>query len=83
MPQSIPAHPDFQTIALWMNILTTGTEDIIVDSGQIIEEFCVTPWEGSGSTEKKQGWNLLLSMEKSPFTISFSPVTPWRVSGVT
>ena len=83
MLQSVPAHPDFQTTVLWMNILTSGTRFIIIDSGQTIGKFYVTPWEGSGSTEKKQGWNLLLSKEKSAFTISFSPVTPWRVSGVT
>ena len=37
MPQSICAHPDFQTIAAWkMNILASGTEDIVADSGQTI-----------------------------------------------
>ena len=55
-----------------MNILTTGTEYIIVDSGQTIKKFYVTPWEGSGSTEKKQGWNLLLSMENLPSLFPFS-----------
>ena len=37
MPQSISAHPDFQTAATWtMDLLASGTEDIVVDSGQTI-----------------------------------------------
>ena len=37
MPQSISAHPDFQTAATWtMNILPSGTEEIVADSGQTI-----------------------------------------------
>ena len=37
MIQSISAHPDFQTTATWtMNILSSGTEDIVADSGQTI-----------------------------------------------
>ena len=37
MPQSISAHPDFQTAATWtMNILSSGTDDIVADSGQTI-----------------------------------------------
>ena len=37
MFQSISAHPDFQTAATWtMNLLSSGTEDIVADSGQII-----------------------------------------------
>ena len=37
MFQSISAHPDFQTAAPWtMNLLTSGTEDIVADSGQTI-----------------------------------------------
>ena len=37
MPQSISAHPDFQTAATWtMNSLSSGTEDIVADSGQTI-----------------------------------------------
>ena len=40
MIQSISAHPDFQTAATWtMNILSTGTDDIVVDSGQTIGVF--------------------------------------------
>ena len=37
MFQSIFAHPDFQTAATWaMNLLSSGTEDIVADSGQTI-----------------------------------------------
>ena len=37
MPQSIFTHPDFQTAATWlMNLLASGTEDIVADSGQTI-----------------------------------------------
>ena len=37
MPQSISAHPDFQTAATWaMNLLASGTEDIVADSGQTV-----------------------------------------------
>ena len=37
MPQSIQAHPDFQISTLWsMNILPSGTESIVPESGQII-----------------------------------------------
>ena len=37
MLQSIFAHPDFQTAATWvMNLLASGTEDIVADSGQTI-----------------------------------------------
>ena len=37
MAQSISAHPDFQTAATWtMNLLASGTEDIVADSGQTI-----------------------------------------------
>ena len=37
MFQSISAHPDFQTTATWtMNSLSSGTEDIVADSGQTI-----------------------------------------------
>ena len=37
LPKSIFAHPDFQTAATWtMNLLSSGTEDIVVDSGQTI-----------------------------------------------
>ena len=37
MFQSISAHPDFQTAATWsMNLLSSGTEDIVADSGQTI-----------------------------------------------
>ena len=37
MPQSISAHPDFQTTATWtMDLLSSGTEDIVADSGQTI-----------------------------------------------
>ena len=37
MPQFIFAHPDFQTAAAWtMNLLSSGTEDIVADSGQTI-----------------------------------------------
>ena len=37
MFQSISAHPDFQTTATWtMNLLASGTEDIVADSGQTI-----------------------------------------------
>ena len=35
MIQSIAAHPDFQTSASWiMSVLTPGTDDIVIDSGQ-------------------------------------------------
>ena len=38
MSQSISAHPDFQTAATWvMNLLASGTEDIVADSGQTID----------------------------------------------
>ena len=37
MFQSISAHPDFQTAATWtMNLLASGTDDIVADSGQTI-----------------------------------------------
>ena len=37
MPQSISAHPDFQTAATWtMNLLSSGAEDIVAESGQTI-----------------------------------------------
>ena len=37
MLQSISAHPDFQTAAtLVMNLLSSGTEDIVSESGQTI-----------------------------------------------
>ena len=37
MAQSISAHPDFQTVAPWtMNLLSSGTEDIVTDSVQPI-----------------------------------------------
>ena len=37
MPQSTQAHPDFQISILWsMNILPSGTESIVPESGQII-----------------------------------------------
>ena len=37
MLQSISVHPDFQAAAPWtMNSLTSGTEDIVADSGQTI-----------------------------------------------
>ena len=37
MPQSISAHPDFQTTATWtMDLLSSGTKDIVADSGQSI-----------------------------------------------
>ena len=37
MPQSISAHPLFQTDATWtMNLLPSGTEDIVVDNSQTI-----------------------------------------------
>ena len=37
MLQSISVHPDFQTTAtLTMNLLASGTEDIVADSGQTI-----------------------------------------------
>ena len=37
LPQSIFAHPDFQKTATWtMNLLSSGTEDIVADSGQTI-----------------------------------------------
>ena len=37
MFQSISAHPDFQTAATWsMGLLSSGTEDIVADSGQTI-----------------------------------------------
>ena len=37
MPESLPAHPDFQTTASWtMNALASGTEDIVADSGQTV-----------------------------------------------
>ena len=37
MLQSISVHPDFQTTTtLTMNILSSGTEDIVADSGQTI-----------------------------------------------
>ena len=37
MLQSISVHPDFQTAAPWtMNSLSSGTEDIVADSGQTI-----------------------------------------------
>ena len=37
MFQSISTHPDFQTAAPWsMNSLSSGTEDIVADSGRTI-----------------------------------------------
>ena len=37
MFQSISVHPDFQTAATWtMDLLSSGTEDIVADSGQTI-----------------------------------------------
>ena len=37
MFQSISANPDFQTTVTWtMNLLASGTEDIVADSGQTI-----------------------------------------------
>ena len=37
MFQSISAHPDFQTAATWsMSSLSSGTEDIVADSGMTI-----------------------------------------------
>ena len=36
MPSSINVHPDFTTAAWTMNLLSTGTDDIVSDSGQTI-----------------------------------------------
>ena len=37
MPESLSAHPNFQTTASWtMGALASGTEDIVADSGQTI-----------------------------------------------
>ena len=37
MFQSISAHPDFQIAAAWtMDLLSSGTDDIVADSGQTI-----------------------------------------------
>ena len=37
MLQFISIHPDLQTAATWtMNLLLSGTEDIVADSGQTI-----------------------------------------------
>ena len=54
MIQSIAAHPDFQgTVAWTMNVVTSGTDDIVVENGQTIGAITtqtVTPFTYTNNT---------------------------------